>query len=216
MIGILGRKVGMTQVFVEGKAIPVTVLEAGPCKVLYTRTKEKDGYSSVGLTFGKKSANKTPKSMKTVFAQAGVEHPAAIVREFTLDNPADYEQGQELTVDVLKDIKFVDVISTSKGKGFQGVMKRHNFAGGPASHGATLFHRRPGSIGNFACSGRVFPGKKMPGRMGNARNTVQNLKVIRVEADKNLLLIKGAIPGAVNSYIMVKPALKKTHKVAVS
>lgn len=209
MSGIIGKKVGMTRIFVDGENIPVTVIEAGPNRVVGVKTEEKNGYSAVALSFGKKSPKKTSKAMKTVFAKA--DSPvSAIVREFP--NTKDNKLGDEVLVSVLDGSDYVDIIGTSKGKGFQGVMKRHNFAGGDASHGSTKFHRRPGSIGNLTSSGRVWPGRKMPGQMGNERVTVQNLKVIKIDPENNLLVVKGAVPGARNGYILIRPAIKRGGK----
>ncbi|HCB64121.1 MAG TPA: 50S ribosomal protein L3 [Fusobacteria bacterium] len=211
MLGILGKKIGMSQIYIDGTATPVTVIEAGPCKIVDLKSEDKNGYSALALSFGKKSAKKTSKAMKKVFEKANAD-TAAIVREFHVEKSSDYEIGQDVCVDVLDNIEYIDVIGISKGKGFQGVMKRHGFSGGPASHGSTLFHRRPGSIGNFASSGRVFPGKKMPGRMGNERVTVQNLRVVRVDKDNNTLLVKGAVPGSRNGYVVIKPSLKRSSR----
>jgi large subunit ribosomal protein L3 len=209
MTGILGKKIGMTQVFVGSISTPVTVLEVGPCRVVGIKTIEKNGYSAIALSFGRKSANQTSKAMKTVF-EKGSSPISAIVREFRIDDVTKFSLGQEISVDILSDLKFVDVVGVSKGKGFQGVVKRHGFAGGPASHGSSLFHRGPGSIGSVrGGSGRVFPGKRMAGHMGTDRVTVQNLAVVKVDRENNCLLVKGAVPGARNGYVMVKPALKK-------
>lgn len=204
-MGVLGKKIGMSQIFIENRAIPVTVIEAGPCRIVDIKNQEKNGYNALSLSFGKKSKNKTSKAMKTIFSKVNRE-PAAIVREMKVESVDGYSLGQDILVDVLDKVKYVDVIGISKGKGFQGVMKRHNFGGGPASHGSTLFHRRPGSIGNFASSGRVFPGKKMPGQMGNKRVTVKNIEVIKSESENNLLLVKGSIPGHINGYVIIKPS----------
>lgn len=210
MSGILAKKIGMTRVYDEkGNSIPVTVVEAGPCKIVEVKNVEKHGYSSIALAFGKKNPKKLTKAMRTIYEKAGMV-AAYMIREFKVENSSDYKVGQDIAVDSFSDIGYVDVSGTSKGKGFQGVIKRHNFAGGPKSHGATKFHRRPGSIGNFASSGRVFPGKKMPGQMGNKSVTVQNIKVFRVDQENNILLLKGAIPGHNNGYLIVKPALKRS------
>lgn len=208
MVGILGKKIDMFQIFIDNQAVPVTAVEAGPCKIVDKKVEDKNGYNAISMAFGKKSSKKVSKAMRTIFEKAGSE-TSAVVKEFSVDNIDDYNIGDTISVANLKGVKYVDVVAKSKGKGFQGVMKRHNFAGGPKSHGSTLFHRRPGSIGNFASSGRVFPGKKMPGQMGNKRVTVQNLRVIRIEEEDNLLLVRGAIPGPKGSYVMVKPSLKR-------
>lgn len=206
MSGIIGKKISMTRIFVDGENIPVTVIEAGPNKVVGVKTAEKNGYSAVALSFGKKSPKKVSKAMKVVFEKAGSE-VSAVVREFP--NTNSLKLGDEVKASILEDVKFIDAIATSKGKGFQGVMKRHNFSGGPASHGSTLFHRRPGSIGNLTSSGRVWPGKKMPGQMGNKRVTVQNIEVVRVDSDNNLLVVKGSVPGPNGGYVMIRPSIKK-------
>lgn len=208
VLGILGKKVGMTQVFEGEKLIPVTVISAGPNVVLQKKTADKEGYTAIQVGFDEKSEKNTPNPMLGIFKKAGVK-PVRYIKEFLLDSVDGYELGQELKVDLLSDVKFVDITGTSKGKGFQGVIKRYNFNGGPASHGASLFHRAPGSIGNRKTPGEVFKGKKMPGRMGNDRVTVQNLKVVKVDTENNLILVKGAVPGGKNGYLIIKPAIKK-------
>lgn len=208
MIGILGKKVGMTQVFYGDKVVPVTVISAGPNVVLQKKTAEKEGYTSIQVGFDEKPEKNTPGPMKGIFKKAGVK-PVRFIKEFLVDSVDAYELGQELKLDVLGEAQFVDVTGTSKGKGFQGVIKRYNFNGGPASHGASLFHRAPGSIGNRKTPGEVFKGRKMPGRMGTDRVTVQNLKVVKVDVENNVILVKGAVPGGKNGYLIIKPAVKK-------
>ncbi|KRT35811.1 MULTISPECIES: 50S ribosomal protein L3 [Acetomicrobium] len=202
-LGILGVKVGMTQIFdEEGQAVPVTVVEAGPCKVVALRRPEVEMYSAIVLGFGKVKAHRLNKPMLGVYKKAGIE-PKRWLREFRLDDVTGYEVGQTIDVTIFEVGEVVDVTGTSKGKGFAGVMKRHGFGGGPASHGASLFHRRAGSSGASSFPSHVFKGKTMPGRMGNERVTVKNLKVVAVDKENNLLLIKGAIPGPRNGLVMV-------------
>lgn len=202
-LGILGVKVGMTQIFdEEGQAVPVTVVEAGPCKVVALRKPEVEMYSAIVLGFGKVKAHRLNKPMLGVYKKAGIE-PKRWLREFRLDDVTGYEVGQTIDVTIFEVGEVVDVTGTSKGKGFAGVMKRHGFGGGPASHGASLFHRRAGSSGASSFPSHVFKGKTMPGRMGNERVTVKNLKVVAVDKENNLLLIKGAIPGPRNGLVMV-------------
>jgi len=202
-LGILGVKVGMTQIFDEGgQAVPVTVVEAGPCKVVALRKPEVEMYSAIVLGFGKVKAHRLNKPMLGVYKKAGIE-PKRWLREFRVDDVTGYEVGQTIDVTIFEVGEVVDVTGTSKGKGFAGVMKRHGFGGGPASHGASLFHRRAGSSGANSFPSHVFKGKTMPGRMGNERVTVKNLKVVAVDKENNLLLIKGAIPGPRNGLVMV-------------
>ena len=213
--GILGTKLGMTQVFDENnKVVPVTVVKAGPNVVTLIRTQERDGYSAVQLAYGEISPRKVNKPLTGQYAAAGV-NPRRHIAEFRLDDEAaagEYEVGQELTAEIFADGTFVDVTGTSKGKGFAGTMKRHGFKGQGASHGAQAVHRRPGSIGGCATPGRVFKGVRMAGRMGNARTTVMNLTVHGVDTEKGLLLIKGAIPGRNGGLVMVRSAIKRSEK----
>lgn len=213
--GILGTKLGMTQVFDENnRVVPVTVVKAGPNVVTRIRTTERDGYSAVQLAYGEISARKVNKPLSGQFAAAGV-NPRRHLAELRLDDEsavAEYEVGQELTAEIFADGSFVDVTGTSKGKGFAGVMKRHGFAGQGASHGTQAVHRRPGSIGGCATPGRVFKGTRMAGRMGNERVTTLNLKVHKVDAENGVLLIKGAIPGRNGGLVMVRSAIKRGDK----
>lgn len=206
--GILGTKLGMTQVFDdENRVVPVTVIEAGPCVVTQIRTQETDGYTAIQIAYGEIDPRKANKPAAGHFKKAGVT-PRRHVTEIRMDDVSGYEVGQDVTVDIFEGITFVDVTGTSKGKGFAGGMKRHGFAGQGASHGNQAAHRRVGGIGAAATPGRIFKGKKMAGRMGNDRVTTQNLKVQKVDADSNLLLIKGAIPGNKGGIVTVKTAVK--------
>ena len=207
-MAILGKKIGMTQIFEDGKAIPVTVIEAGPNYVLQTKTVEKDGYTAIQVGFDEKKEKNTVKPLMGIFNKAGVK-PQRFVRELRVESVEGYTLGQEIKVDVLGTTEFVDITGTSKGKGTAGVMKRHNFHGNRATHGVSRNHRLGGSIGNSSTPGEVYKGRKMAGRMGNEKVTVQNLKVVRVDAENNLLLVKGAVPGAKNGYLTIKAALKK-------
>ncbi|MFC6276206.1 50S ribosomal protein L3 [Psittacicella hinzii] len=208
MIGLVGRKVGMTRIFTpEGQSIPVTVIEIEKNSVTQVKTTETDGYNAIQVTTGSKKASRLNKPEKGHFAKAGVE-AGRLLREFRVDNAAEYTVGQEITVEVFADVKKVDVTGTSKGKGFAGTVKRHNFRTQDATHGNSLSHRVPGSIGQNQTPGRVFKGKKMAGHMGDERVTVQNLEVVRVDAENNLLLVRGAIPGAKNGNVVVKPSVK--------
>ncbi|RIY33200.1 50S ribosomal protein L3 [Psittacicella hinzii] len=208
MIGLLGRKVGMTRIFTpEGQSIPVTVIEIEKNSVTQVKTLETDGYNAIQVTTGSKKASRLNKPEKGHFAKAGVE-AGRLLREFRVDNAAEYAVGQEITVEILAEVKKVDVTGTSKGKGYAGTVKRHNFRTQDATHGNSLSHRVPGSIGQNQTPGRVFKGKKMSGHMGDERVTVQNLEVVRVDAENNLLLVRGAIPGAKNGNVVVKPSVK--------
>lgn len=208
MSGILAKKIGMTQIFEDGKFIPVTVVEAGPNFVLQEKTVENDGYTALQLGFDEKKEKNTTKPVMGIFKKAGV-NPQRFVKELRVDSVEGYELGQEIKVDVLAGVEFVDITGTSKGKGTSGVMKRHGFGGNRASHGVSRNHRLGGSIGMSTWPGKVLKGKRMAGQYGNETVTVQNLKVVKVDAENNLLLIKGAVPGSKNSYIVVKPAVKK-------
>ncbi|MEJ5928014.1 50S ribosomal protein L3 [Corynebacterium sp. H128] len=206
--GILGTKLGMTQIFDEdNRVIPVTVVEAGPCVVTQIRTVETDGYNAIQIAFGEIDPRKANKPAAGHFGKAGVT-PRRHVTEIRMDDVSGYEVGQDVTVDIFEGITFVDVTGTSKGKGFAGGMKRHGFAGQGASHGNQAAHRRVGGIGACATPGRVFKGTRMAGRMGNDRVTTQNLKVQKIDAEANLLIIKGAIPGVRGGLVTVKTAVK--------
>lgn len=205
---IIGKKVGMTQVFADdGRAIPVSVIEAGPCPVVQEKTVERDGYAAFQIGFINKKPKKTKKPESGHFNKAGVE-PQRVLREVKPDNPEKYEVGKSVTVaDILEKGDLVNVTGISKGKGFAGVIKRHGFAGGPASHGSR-FHRAPGAIGACATPSRTFKNMKMPGQMGNKRVTMKNLEVVEVLAEKNVLLIKGAVPGW-NTGVLTITKIKK-------
>ena len=207
--GILGKKLGMTQVFdANNKIVPVTVIEAGPCVVTQIRNVEKDGYTAVQLGFGAIDPRKVTKPEAGHFAKAGVT-PRAEVAELRVSNTDSYSVGQELKADVFAAGEIVDASGTSRGKGTAGVMKRHGFSGIGASHGVDKKHRMSGSIGNRTTPGRVFKGKRMMGRMGVDQVTTQNLLVHSVDAEKNLILIRGAVPGATNSIVFIRSAAKK-------
>lgn len=208
MTGILAKKIGMTQIFENGKFVPVTVIEAGPNFVLQKKTVENDGYSALQLGFDEKKEKNTTKPLMGIFTKAGVK-PLRFVRELKVEATESYELGQEIKVDALTDIEFVDITGTSKGKGTAGVMKRHNFSGNRATHGVSRNHRLGGSIGMSSWPGKVLKNKKMAGQYGNANVTVQNLKVVKIDLENNLLLVKGAVPGPKNGYIVIRPAVKK-------
>jgi large subunit ribosomal protein L3 len=209
-MGLVGRKCGMTRVFTEdGVSIPVTVIEAQPNQITQVKTVENDGYRALQVSAGQRKASRVSKPQAGHFAQAKVE-AGDLIAEFRLDDAdqGDYEKGNEIKVDVFEEGQKVDVIGTSIGKGYAGTVKRHNFRTQDATHGNSLAHRAPGSIGQNQTPGRVFKGKKMSGHMGNARSTVQNLEVVRVDAERNLLLIKGAVPGHKGGRVIVRPAVK--------
>ncbi|MDR2276329.1 MAG: 50S ribosomal protein L3 [Vagococcus sp.] len=205
--GILGKKVGMTQVFTEnGELVPVTVIEATPNVVLQVKTVETDGYEAVQVGFDDKREVLSNKPAKGHVAKANTA-PKRFIKEFNNVELGEYEVGQEIKVDVFRAGDVVDVTGTTKGKGFQGVIKRHNQSRGPMTHGSR-FHRRPGSMGAASYPARVFKGKKLAGRMGGDRVTIQNLEIVRVDADKNVILVKGNVPGAKKSLIEIKTAVK--------
>jgi large subunit ribosomal protein L3 len=202
--GIIGKKVGMTQVYAEdGRAIPATVIEAGPCVVVQRKSKEKDGYSAVqlGLVEGKK-VKRVTKAMEGHFKRAGLP-PCRVLREFKVEDGAEVKVGDKVSVGLFAPGDSVAVIGTSKGKGFQGVVKRHHFRGGAATHGS-MFHRAPGSIGASAFPSRVLKGMRAGGHMGQDRVTVRNLQVVRVDTEKNILVVKGSIPGSGGTYVEIR------------
>lgn len=209
-IGLVGRKCGMTRIFTEaGDSIPVTVIEARPNRVTTLRTEERDGYRAVQVTTGEKSAARLSKAAAGHFASSQVE-PGEGLWEFRLSatEGEDLAPGSEIKVDHFAAGQKVNVIGTSKGKGFAGTVKRHHFATQDATHGNSISHRVPGSIGQNQTPGRVFKGKKMSGQLGNVRRTAENLEVVRVDTERNLLLVKGAVPGATSGRVIVRPAIK--------
>ena len=209
-LGLVGRKVGMTRVFDEqGASVPVTVLEMTPNRVTQLKSEDADGYTAVQVTFGQKKANRVNKAEAGHFAKAGVEAGRGLV-EFAVsaEKAAELQVGGEVTVALFEAGQLVDVTGTSKGKGFSGTIKRHNFDSQRTSHGNSRSHRVPGSIGMAQDPGRVFPGQRMAGQYGNTKATVQNLEIVRVDVERHLLLVKGAVPGAVNSDVIVRPGVK--------
>ena len=207
-ISLLGRKIGMTRIFGEaGDAVPVTVLEIAPNRVSQVKTKESDGYEAIQLSVGEKKASRVNKALIGHFAKSGVP-VGTQVQESRVDTAAEYQAGAELTVSMFEQGQYVDVAGVSKGKGYAGTIKRHNFRGQDATHGNSRSHRVPGSTGQNQTPGRVFPGKKMAGRLGGVNTSVQSLEVIRVDAERNLLLVKGAVPGATGGSVSVKHSVK--------
>jgi len=205
MNGILGKKLGMTQIYKDdGTAVPVTVVEAGPCVVVQRRTAETDGYEAVQLGLVESRRMRANQPMAGHFAKAGVE-PMRKLMELPVEAGDEAKPGDQITVSIFSPDDHVDVTGTSKGKGFQGVIKRHGHSGGRATHGS-MFHRAPGSIGQSAYPSRVFPGVKLPGHMGAERVTVKNLLVVQVDEERNLLYLRGAVPGARNSYVALRRA----------
>lgn len=204
MAGLIGKKLGMTRVFTdEGRSVPVTVLEAGPCPVLQVKSEQSDGYSAVQVGFGAKKHKRTSKAEMGHASKAGLDAAPRLVREFPAGEGNAYEPGQELTVEMFEAGQRVRVTGVSKGKGFQGVVKRHGFTGRPASHGHPM-SRTPGSMGPGTDPSRVIKGKKLPGRMGGKRRTVRHLQVVRVDSERNLLFIQGGVPGSRNSYVLIR------------
>ena len=207
--GILGKKVGMTQIFDEsGTAIPVTVIEAGPCSIVQIKTADGDGYQAVQLGFGHRKERRVNLPERGHFKKADVE-TCRYLKEFRADSLDGLSVGSQIDVGIFSSGEYVDVAGTSKGRGFAGVVKRWGFKGGRASHGSEQDHRRPGSIGASAYPSRVFKGKKMPGRLGGKRVTIQSLQVIQADTDRNLLIVKGAVPGPPNGLLMIKKSVKK-------
>lgn len=205
--GLLGKKVGMTRLFTEdGRWIEVTVLEAGPCSVIQRKTVETDGYSAVQLGFDDIKESRCNKPAAGHFAKVGVS-PKRTLREVRVPNDADVKPGDEIKADIFAVGDRVDVVGTSKGRGFAGVIKRHGFAGGPGGHGSH-FHRAPGSIGQSADPSKVYKNKRMPGHFGSAKTTIQNLEVVNVDSDRNLLIVRGSVPGANGGLVMVSKSVK--------
>ena len=204
MSGIIGKKLGMTQIFDEaGAVVPVTVIEAGPCPVVQVRSAARDGHTAVQLGFGRQKDRRASKAEKGHALKAGLDAAPAVLKEFRFDADAP-EVGATVTVDGFQKGGRVKVTGVTKGRGFQGVMKRHGFGGGRASHGATRIHRAPGSIGAGTNPSRVLKGKRMPGHMGDEQQTVRNLLVARVDAERNLLYVRGAVPGPVNGVVFIQ------------
>lgn len=211
MTGILGKKIGMTQVFGEdGQVIPVTAIASGPCSVLQIKTKKSDGYNAIRLGFEDIKDSKVKKPLREVFKKIKVT-PKRFIKEIPVENPENYRIAQNIDVAQFCPGDFVDIVGTSKGRGFQGGIKRWHWSGGPKTHGS-MSHRTPGSIGASAFPSRVYKGHHLPGHMGNQRVSVQNLEVIKVDKENNLLVLKGSVPGPLNSYLIIKKAKKKKPK----
>ena len=214
MIGIVGRKLGMTQIPTkDGAMTAVTVIEAGPCFVLQGKNEEKDGYRAIKIAYGEVKASKISKPLLGELKKALGDkdrYPAKKIVEIRVENPDDYPPGSKLDASIFEEGEKVDVTGLSKGRGFQGVMKRWNFSGGPVSHGSK-FHRRPGSIGQHTDPGRVWKGKKMAGHMGMRKVTISNLEIVKILGDKNLILVKGAVPGPTGGLVIVRKARRAQH-----
>ena len=207
---IVGEKLGMTQVWRDDKIVPVTVLKVTPCRVVQVKRPETDGYSAVQVTFGTQKEHRLIKPERGNFEKAGVA-PGKKLVELRLDDVSEFEVGQEISADVLAEGELVDATAVSKGQGFTGVMKRHNFAGQRASHGAHRVHRMPGSVGQCATPARIFKGKKMAGRSGGQKTTTQNLTIVEANAEENLVLVKGNVPGPKGSTVLLRNATKKSQ-----
>lgn len=215
-LGLIGRKIGMTRIFTEnGESLPVTVIDVSGNRVTQIKNRETDGYFAVQLSFGKKRANRMSKSIAGHYSNAGVE-TGSILKEFRV-NGNDYfksiETGTTIKCDIFKVGQKVDVSGITIGKGYAGVIKRHNFSSNRASHGNSKAHNKPGSIGMAQDPGRVFPGKRMSGHMGNVKRTTQNLEILRIDSERSLLLIKGAIPGSKGGNVMVRPSIKESSQL---
>jgi large subunit ribosomal protein L3 len=214
-IGLIGKKIGMTREFFDsGISVPVTVLHVEKGRIIDVITKEKRGYNAIQVGFGKIKTSKLKKSMKGMFAKKSTE-PRKVLKEFRVDNVSDYKEGNEIGLEILKDQKFVDVTAKTIGKGFAGVMKRHNFAGLRASHGVSVSHRSHGSTGQNQDPGKVFKGKKMAGHMGDKFRTVQNLEIIKSDLENNLIFVKGSVPGSKNSLVLIQKNVKNIKKKTV-
>ena len=214
-IGLVGKKTGMSRVFTEdGESIPVTVIHAPPNRITRVKTEETDGYTAVQVTTGSVKPSRVAKPVAGQYGAASAEPGEGLFEmRMTAEEAAEYEQGAELTVERFTAGQIVDVVGTSIGKGYAGVIKRHNFSMQDATHGNSLSHRAPGSIGQNQTPGRVFKGKKMSGHMGNVRRTAQNLEVVQVDAERKLILVKGAVPGHSGGRLFVRPAVKATGKI---
>lgn len=211
-IGLVGKKCGMTRVFTEeGISIPVTVLEVMPNRITQIKTNDSDGYQAIQVTYGTRKRTRVNKPLAGHYAKAGVE-PGNGLCEFSVDSVDGMSVGSELKVDIFRPGQYVDVTGTTKGKGFAGTIKRYNFAGQDATHGNSLSHRAPGSIGQRQSPGKVFKGKKMSGHMGNKRRTILTQQVVKVDTDRNLVLVRGAVPGAPGSKVIIRPAIKVSHE----
>ncbi len=215
MKGLIGTKLGMTQIFEEnGSRVSVTALQAGPCTVTYLRNQEKDGYSAIQLAFGKRSPKKVSKAVKGHLQPAGLQDaPPKCIREIRLSEDSDKTVGSILKADLFAENEYVDVSGKTKGRGFQGVVKRYNFGGGRASHGGGWM-RKPGSVGMCVNPGKIYKGRKMPGRMGGVNRTCQNLRIVAVRPQDDILLVEGAIPGPSGGLVIIREAIKKTKQLA--
>lgn len=213
-IGLIGKKCGMTRIFSpDGKSTPVTVIEVLPNRIVQIKTDENDGYRAIQVTIGTKKSSKVNKALAGHFARANVGAGVGLWEwRLAKDEGSDFVVGKEFKADLFVVGQKVDACGVTKGKGFAGVIKRYHFAGGDASHGCSLAHRAPGSIGQRQTPGRVFKGKKMPGHLGNVKRTMQNQKVVKIDNERNLIMIKGGVPGAPGGYVLVKPAVKTKNK----
>ena len=215
-IGLIGKKIGMSREFYKtGQSVPVTILKMETGRIIQVIDKNKRGYKAVQVGFGKIKSSKLKKSMKGYFAKKNTE-PKKILKEFKVNNIEDYKEGNEIGIEILKEVKYVDVKSKTIGKGFAGAMKRHNFAGLRASHGVSISHRAQGSTGQNQDPGKVFKGKKMAGHMGDKFRTIQNIEIIKTDAINNLIYLKGSIPGSKNSDVIIKKAVKNIRKLTMS
>ena len=213
-VGLIGKKIGMTREFFEsGISVPVTVLSVEKGRILDVITKEKRGYNAIQVGFGKIKTSKLTKQMKGFFAKKSTE-PKKFLREFRVDNISEFKEGNEIGLELFKDQKFIDITSKTIGKGFAGVMKRHNFSGLRASHGVSVSHRAAGSTGQNQDPGKVFKGKKMAGHMGGKFRTIQNLEVIKSDLENNLIFVKGSVPGSKNSLVLIQKNSKKTKRIS--
>ena len=214
-IALIGKKIGMSREFYKtGQSVPVTVLKMETGRIIQVISKEKRGYQAVQIGFGKIKSSKIKKPMKGYFAKKNTE-AKKILKEFRVSNTEEYKEGNELGIEIFKEVKFVDVKSKTIGKGFAGAMKRHNFAGLRASHGVSISHRAHGSTGQNQDPGKVFKGKKMAGHMGNKLRTMQNIEIIKTDAENNLMYLKGSIPGSKNSDVLVKKSVKNIRKLTI-
>jgi large subunit ribosomal protein L3 len=215
-IALIGKKIGMSREFYKtGQSVPVTVLKMETGRIIQVISKEKRGYQAVQIGFGKIKSSKIKKPMKGYFAKKNTE-AKKILKEFRVSNTEEYKEGNELGIEIFKEVKFVDVRSKTIGKGFAGAMKRHNFSGLRASHGVSISHRAHGSTGQNQDPGKVFKGKKMAGHMGNKLRTMQNIEIIKTDAENNLMYLKGSIPGSKNSDVLVKKSVKNIRKLTIS